>query len=227
MPDAWGYVRLSQTGRDGTIDGQKETIREYVRDRDDLQLVTTLNDGTGTSGFDCDREKYTLLKEKIRDGSVDAVVVRDRDRLARDFDERLRLLLLFREADVEYHAVEEGGRIGLEDETTAGLEAIKAAMSHESKKAEIVRSKEVTEDRIESGYDHGRPRFGMTYDEEGQYQVPGEDFDQVREIFLRRDRGETYAEISEGVGVAESTVQNVVDRREWYEKRSEIKLTEA
>jgi DNA invertase Pin-like site-specific DNA recombinase len=87
---AWGYVRLSQEGRDLSLEKQKADIREYAKEHD-LDLQTTRNDGENTSGFDKTREGYQLLREKIRNSEIDAVIVRDRARLSRDFDDRLQL----------------------------------------------------------------------------------------------------------------------------------------
>ena len=50
------------------------------------------------------------------------------------------------------------------------------------------KSRRAIERRKQEGYDHGRPRFGMTYD---------------------------------AVSVPTSTVQNVIDRREWYVEREQ------
>jgi DNA invertase Pin-like site-specific DNA recombinase len=215
---AWGYARLSQRGRDGSLDDQLATIRDYSREHADLELVTTLNEGDRTSGFDNDRPKYQQLLSKIEANDVDAVVVRDRARLSRDFDERLQLIVLFRTTGVELHVVEGGGHVDLGDVQTAGMECIHAAMDHFKKMAEIERSKEVTEDRIDEGYDHGRPPFGLTFDDAGQYWVPGENFYRALRVLAAREQGWSYREVDEEIeGVSRSVAQRIVERREKYE----------
>jgi DNA invertase Pin-like site-specific DNA recombinase len=216
---AWGYVRLSQTGREASLEEQKKSIREYGRDHD-LDLQTTRNDGDRTSGFNTDREEYQLVREKIRNGEIDAVVVRDRARLSRDFDDRLQLISEFRASGVEWHVVEAGGRLHLEDVQCAGMECIHAMMDHTKKMIEIERARDAVAERMDSDFDHGRPRFGMQYDDAGEYQVPGEDFDVVRRIFELRDAGATLEEVTDEVSVSKRTVTRVLERREWYLDRA-------
>lgn len=221
---AWGYARLSQSGRDGSLDEQLADIREYVRDTDDLELATTLNEGANTSGFNDDRPKYRRLLDNMDSGSVDAVVVRDRARLSRDFDERLRLLTRFRGDGVEWHVVEAGGRINVSDVQTAAMEAMHAAMDHMKKKMEIERSKQVVEERMaDPDVDHGGVRFGMKYRDDGRRQVPGEKWKEVERIFELADAGESKRAIArdEQVSASRRTIKKVIDRREWYEARAQ------
>jgi DNA invertase Pin-like site-specific DNA recombinase len=219
---AWGYVRLSQTGREKSIDEQKRAIREYAR-ANGLVLETTLNEGERTSGFNDDREKYKLLRSRVEVDEIDAVVTRDRARLSRDFDERLLLITLFRSSDVEWHVIEAGGRLQLEDTQTAGMEAIHAAMDDFKKRMEIERAREATQERMDDpDIDHGRPRYGMTYDDSGERQVPGEGWGDVVVVLGMIDNGATYQEIAEEAGVPASTAYRIVQNREWYEQRGEL-----
>jgi len=217
---AWGYVRLSQSGREASLAEQKKSIRDYAADYEELQLETTRNDGDRTSGFNAEREQYQLLREQIRTGGLDAVIVRDRARLSRDFDDRVRLLSEFRTNGVEWHVIEAGGRLHVEDVQNAGIECLHAMMDHVKKQIEIERSREALAERMEKDYDHGRPKFGMQYDEAGQYQVPGDDFDKVVDIIELRDDGASYPEIEDEVGVSISTARRVWERRNWYIERT-------
>jgi DNA invertase Pin-like site-specific DNA recombinase len=217
MKQAWGYVRLSQDGREGTIEQQKSDIRDYAKKVSSLSLVTTLNEGKRTSGFDADREKYNTLKGKIESGNVDAVIVRDRARIARDFDERMRFALLCRKQDVEVHVVEENRRMRLDNPMQMGVEAIQSAVDHKSKVAEIERSKSAVKERVDKGHWQGRPPFGFELDSEKEQLVPGEDFELALEVLSERDNGASYREIAETCGVASSTVGSILDRRELYE----------
>lgn len=216
---AWGYVRLSQRGREGSLDEQKKAIREYARRNERIELVTTLNEGDLTSGFNAERPKYQQLLNHIQDTTAEAVVVRDRARLSRDFDERLRLVTLFRNTGTELHVVEDGGEIDLEDPLKAGTEAIHAATDHIKKKIEIDRTKEAVKKRMEEGYDHGPPRVGMEYRDDGKYQQPGEDYDLVKRVWELHDQGESYYRIEKETGVAKSTAQRIVENKDWYLKR--------
>lgn len=95
-----------------------------------------------------------------------------------------------------------------------------AAAAYEEKIEEIEKAINAIEEKKERGDDLGRPRFGMTYDEEKRRQVPGERWGDVAEIFEMRDNGHTYEEIAEEVGVSAGTAYRVVGRREWYKSRS-------
>jgi DNA invertase Pin-like site-specific DNA recombinase len=220
---AFGYVRLSQGGRETSIEDQKESLREYASEHPGLELATTINDGENTSGFNEDRDGYQTIRNNIEAGGADAVIVRDRARLSRDFDERLRLIAMFRATECEWHVVEASGRIELEDVQTAAMECVHAAMDHAKKMAEIRRSKQAVQQRMDDpDVDHGRPRFGMTYDEHGRRQVPGENFEIVRDILRRERKDETRREIASAVDVSVGTVHRVLDRREWYVEREQM-----
>lgn len=217
MSRAIGYTRLSQES-DTSIDRQKRKIRDYCDDRG-LELLEILDDGQRTSGFETDRAGYQEVKARIRDGTVGAVVVHDKTRIGRDFDERMRFVLDLREYDAELHSARRGP-VDLSNPTDAAVESIHAAKDDEGKREEIEKAKEAVEERLEAGYDHGRPRFGMTYDGDGRYQVPGDDFDSVEDIFRLRDEGKTLAEIGAEVDTSVATVSRVLKRRDWYEERS-------
>ncbi|SDG13074.1 hypothetical protein SAMN04488067_11655 [Halorubrum xinjiangense] len=99
---------------------------------------------------------------------------------------------------------------------------LKRRIERDTKEEEIKKSRRAIERRREKGYDHGRPRFGMTYDADGHYQIPGEDFEIVLEIFQYDRNGMSRREIAEEVDRPLGTVQNVLDRQQWYVKRSNI-----
>jgi DNA invertase Pin-like site-specific DNA recombinase len=217
---AVGYTRLSQQS-DTSIERQKRHIRAYC-DEHDLDLLRIYDDGEQSSGFETEsREEYQDLRRRIADGDVDAVVVNDKRRLARDVDEVMRLIPDLRTNDVELHT-EQDGRLDLSDPMRAAIEILMAAAAHEEKMEEIEKAIQAIEEKQERGDDLGRPRFGMTYSEDARRQVPGEEFDTVVEV-LRLEREDVpYEEISERTGVALGTVSNIVDRREWYVERKQL-----
>jgi len=212
--DAWGYVRLSQEG-DASLEEQKESIRKYAN-RHGLNLQTTRNEGNKTSGFNADRHEYQLIREKIRNAEIDAVITRDRARMSRDFDDRLELLTEFRSNEVEWHVVESSGPLGLDDTQKAGIECLHAMMDHVKKMTEIERSKKAIQKRKENGYYQGKPPYGLEFDDEGQYLVASEDFQHVLTVLEMRDNGKSYNAIAQEVPVSSSTVSNICDRREMY-----------
>jgi len=217
MTKAAGYTRLSQDS-DTSIPRQKRKIRDYC-DEMDIDLGEILDDGRFSSGFDADRAEYQELRELIRAREVDAIVVHDKTRIGRDFDERMQFVLDLRKYGVDLHSARKG-LIDLSDPTDAAVESLYAAQDDEAKRDEIEKAKEAVEERIEAGYDHGPPRFGCEYDDDGKYQVPSDDFDTALRVIDLKEGGDTYAEIEEKTGVPTSTANRIVQRREWYEKRA-------
>lgn len=215
--NAIGYTRLSQQS-DASIERQKRHIREYA-DEHGLELEQIYDDGEGSSGFDtAERTAYQKLREQITAGGPDVVIVNDKRRLARDVDEVMRLIPAVRTNDIELHTFQDG-EIDLSDPMKAAIEILQAAAAHKEKKEEIEKSIEAVEERINSGYDHGPPRFGMEYDDEGKYQRPGEDFHLVERVWELREEGKSYPVIEGITGVPSSTAHRVVQNKEWYQNR--------
>jgi len=215
MSSAIGYTRLSQES-DTSIDRQKRHIREYA-DENGLTLETIYDDGERSSGFDESREEYQQVRDRVQSGEIAAVVVNDKRRLARDFDETMRLVLDLREHDVEAHSFQEG-QLDLSDPVQAAVEVLQAASEHEAKKKEIERAREAVQERIDSGHDHGRPPTGFRFDEAGERWVPDREgrFEDVVEAIQMVENGATYADVDEELGISPSTMSGVMDRKERY-----------
>ena len=215
MSDAVGYTRLSQDS-DTSIDRQKRHIREYA-EANGFELVELYDDGEHSSGFDAGREQYQNLRDHVEAGGLDAVIVNGKRRLARDFDETMRLVLDLREHDVAAHTYEDG-RLDLSEPVQAAVEVLQAASEHEAKKKEIARAREAVSERMEHGYDHGRPPIGLRFDAEGKRWVkdPNGNFSEVLEAIGMIERGKTYAQASEATGIATSTLSGVMERKERY-----------
>lgn len=223
MTDAVGYTRLSQDS-DTSIDRQKRHIREYC-ETNGLELLHIYDDGEFSSGFDVDRSAYQEVKECITSEGVDAVVVNDKTRIGRDFDERMRFVLDLRAHDVQLHSARRG-YIDLSDPTDAAVESVHAAKDDEAKREEIEKAKEATQERIDAGYDHGRPPFGLTYDDDGRYWVPGENFSDAMAVIGKREDGATYREIENELGISKSTANRIVERAEMYRSAAEATISE-
>jgi len=215
MSSAVGYTRLSQES-DTSIDRQKRHIRAYA-DENGLTLEAIYDDGERSSGFDESREEYQRVRERVQSGEIAAVIVNDKRRLARDFDETMRLVLDLREHDVEAHTFQEG-RLDLSDPVQAAVEVLQAASEHEAKKKEIERAREAVQERIENGYDHGRPPIGFRFDDAGERWVPDREgrFADVVEAIRMVEDGATYRDVQEELGIAPSTMSGVMDRRDRY-----------
>ncbi|RLM47479.1 hypothetical protein DVK00_02935 [Haloarcula sp. Atlit-47R] len=212
---AWGYVRLSQDGREGTLTEQKNSISTYAREREDLSLITTLNEGKRTSGFTSDRAKYQTLLEKIENNELDAIIVRDRARLARDFDLRLQLLLLLRASGVEMHVTEEGGPARLHQVQNAIFDVMKAGMGHIAKMRERERAQAAVTERLDSGGWQGGIPYGFRLDSSNQYLVPDEDeFEDLEEVLRHHENGVSGRSIAERVGITHGKVRSIISNTE-------------
>ena len=214
MTSAIGYTRLSQDS-DTSIARQKRHIREYC-DEHGLDLETIYDDGEFSSGFNIERSEYQNVRDAINEERVDAIVVDKKNRIGRDFDERMRFVLALREHDVQLHSWNRG-LIDLSDPTDAAVESVHAAKDDESKRQEIEDAKEATRERIEAGYDHGQPPFGLQFDEDGHYWVPGENYYRALRVIAARDQGWSLREIESELDVPRSTASRIAERREKYE----------
>ncbi|WP_144901382.1 serine integrase family protein [Halobellus captivus] len=222
MSRALAWIRKSKGSDDDIgLQEQRDAVHQLAAEVADEVETLDLGVQTGFSSLTRDGDAELLLDEhpqvqdtveRLREGTYDYVVAWDDNRISRDgYFEVIRHAA----GDADFVYV---GDVA-EDDLTHDL---KRRIERDTKEDEIEKSIRAIEERKERGYDHGRPKFGMTYDEQGHYQVPGEDFGKVREILRRRDRGETYAKINDDVGVSESTARNVVGRRHWYSARTEI-----
>ena len=213
---AVGYIRLSQDGK--SLARQRRDVEDYAEERG-AELLTIYDEGKRASGFDTDRPEYIALREHVANGGVDTVLVPNLSRLSRDRKERLRLLLDVDGAGVAVHSVELGRAVDLDDDWALVHQSIRATTDDVEKRKEIARSKRATRERIENGYDHGRPPFGLTYDDTGHYWIPDRESDEYRAALacLRlREDGHSWREIARETSVNKDTARRIYTRRERY-----------
>lgn len=214
MMKAVSYLRLSQKS-DTSIQSQREDTEQYCRDNN-LELVKIFNDGQNSSGFNDDRPEYVAMKKMLKQGGIDAVVIRDRTRLGRDFDERMRFILDLRELDVELHTWTDG-KLDLEDPYSVAVEGIHSASDDKKKREEIRKALHELEKRRERDCYQGRPPFGLVFGPDNCYLVRGEGFDRALKVIGMRDGGATLEEIRGEVGLSSvSVVHRVLKRRDLY-----------
>ncbi|MDR1320989.1 MAG: recombinase family protein [Gracilibacteraceae bacterium] len=91
---ATGYTRVSADGEksEDSMENQAAIIRDYVRDKTDLDLKNVITTDTGYTGMDFDRPGYAELMTGILDGSTKCVIVKDLSRLGRTYIEVGELL---------------------------------------------------------------------------------------------------------------------------------------
>lgn len=91
------YLRLSRDDGDmgkaesDSITSQRDMIRSYIRQRDDMELYDIYVDD-GWSGANFDRPAFKRMMGDIEAGKVDCVIVKDLSRFGRDYIEAGRLI---------------------------------------------------------------------------------------------------------------------------------------
>lgn len=213
---AIGYIRLSQDGK--SLDRQRRDVTDYA-DTNGYALAEIYNEGKRASGFNTDRPEYQALLDHLDTSATTAVIVPNLSRLSRDRKERLRLLLDVDQAGVQLHSVELGGAVDLDDDWELVQQSIRATTDDVAKRKEIERSQRATQERINNGYDHGRPPFGLTYDDEGNYWVPDRGSDEYRTAIScieLREHGHSWREIATETTVSKDTARRIYNRRERY-----------
>ena len=92
------YLRLSRDDIDSStkaesnsISSQREMIRSYVREHEDMELFDIYVDD-GYSGANFDRPEFKRMMADIEAGNVNCVIVKDLSRLGRDYIEAGRLI---------------------------------------------------------------------------------------------------------------------------------------
>ncbi len=87
------YVRLSKEDGDvagsakaesNSISNQKNLIRDFLKDKDDIIVVSERVDD-GYSGSNFDRPGFQMMMDDIRRGKIDCVVVKDLSRFGREY----------------------------------------------------------------------------------------------------------------------------------------------
>jgi len=223
MSKALAWIRKSKGDDDDIgLEDQRELVRALAEDVAEEVEVLDLGIHTGFSTMTRDDPAGLLdQNERVQDcvaeleaGEYSHLVAWDDRRICRD--EYFSVVqYAAKQSDTEIVYV---GDVN-EDDLTFDL---KRRIERDTKEEEIEKSRRAIKQRKEQGYDHGRPRFGMTYDANGHYQVPGDDFHIVLEIFRHDRNGKSRREIAEAIDTPLGTVQNVLDRREWYVERRNI-----
>ena len=223
MSNALAWIRKSK-GDDSDIglQEQREVVGALADDLADDVVTLDLGVHTGFSSMTRDdpaglldqNERVTERVDELEAGAYDYLVAYDDRRVCRDeYFSVIQYAATKGDAEIVYV-----GDVN-EDDLTFDL---KRRIERDTKEEEIEKSRRAIERRKEQGYDHGRPRFGMTYDERGEYQVPGEEFDTVLDIFRHDRNDKSRREIAAAVDVPVATVQRVLDRREWYVEREQM-----
>ncbi|MCD8084076.1 MAG: recombinase family protein, partial [Clostridiales bacterium] len=88
------YLRLSMSdgdlGRDNkdesnSIENQRQLLRKFIDDRDDLVYETREYVDDGYTGTNFERPGFQRMLTDVRSGEIDCILVKDLSRLGRDY----------------------------------------------------------------------------------------------------------------------------------------------
>lgn len=222
MSRALAWIRKSKGSDDDIgLELQREQVQSLADQLADEVDVLDLGIQTGFSTLSRtdgqmldDRQDVQDTVEDIEAGEYDLLVAYDDRRISRDnYFSRIE------------HACVRGGceLVFVSDDVQEDDLAydIHRRVERETKQEEIRKAKAAVEERQQRGMWQGASPVGLTFDENGEYLVPDENFEDVLEVFDRVD-DETYGEIAADLGVGKGTVSRIVERgREFYESRAE------
>jgi len=171
--------------------------------------------GADEERIDAHPDVEELLTD-LRAGEYDHLVAYDDTRLARDqFYWELKRAAVLGECELAF--VEEPP----DDQLTF---RVQRAVESDVKRREIEKSQAALDAREERGDDHGRPPFGLRYDDDGRRWVPDREsgeFATALEVIRRRNDDLSWREVEDETGVSRSTARSVYDRRERYLQAAE------
>ncbi|WP_436343127.1 recombinase family protein [Natronorubrum sp. FCH18a] len=225
MSRAAAFLRKSQGSDDDvSLELQRERVPELAERLADEVDVIDLGVHTGFSvhmkavneeRIDANPEVETLL-EALRGGKYDYLVAWDDTRLARDqFYWELKRAAVLGDCLLEF--VEDLP----EDELTF---RVQRAVESDVKRREIEKSQAAMDAREQRGDDHGRPPFGLCYDDEGRRWVADREsgeFATALEVIRLRKANCSWRGIAEETGVNRSTARGIYDRRDRYLEEAE------
>jgi len=229
MSRAAAFIRKSQGEEDDvSLDIQRDQVPATAAaaagiDADDVELID-LGVHTGFSihmkaedeeRIDSNPEVEQLLSD-LRTGRYDALAAYDDTRLARDqfYWELKRAAIV---GDCELVFVESPP----DDSLTF---RVQRAVESDVKRREIQKSQEALTAREERGDDHGRPPFGLQYDDAGRRWVPDRESGEFRtalEVIRSRADGDSWRQIEDDTGVTTGTARRIIDRKERYLSEAE------
>lgn len=226
MSRAAAFIRKSQGGDDDvSLEIQREEVPALANTLAETVDVIDLGVHTGFSIHmkNADEERIDAhpdveeLLADLRAEKYDYLVAYDDTRLARDqfYWELKRAAII---GGCELGFVEEPP----DDELTF---RVQRAVESDVKRREIEKSQAALDAREERGDDHGRPPFGLRYDDQGRRWVPDREsgeFATALEVIRLREEGLSWRDIADQTGINRSTVRNTYERRARYFQEAEV-----
>lgn len=209
------YARVSTTDQDPQrqLDELREFAAEEYPDHEPEEFVDIV------SGTEPDRDDFDALREEIKAGAVELVVVDEISRLSRLGAGAIHEFIQF---CLEHETSIEDREVGLslkvdDDElsqaimqTLAGLMGSLAEIEHKQKLRRIRSGIAAAQ---EAGKWTGRPPRGFVVDDDGYLRVDAEEFLRTRAALERVAAGEAVSDVAEKTGVPSSTLSRLYDER--------------
>jgi len=229
MSRAAAFIRKSQGGDDDvSLKLQREQVPALAADVAgvDVEAVESIDlgvhtgfsihmKGDGDERIDANPAVEQLLAD-LRAGEYDVLAAYDDTRLARDqFFWELKRAAIVGECELAF--VEEPP----EDDLTF---RVQRAVESDVKRREIQKSQEALDAREERGDDHGRPPFGLQYDDAGRSWVPDREsgeFATALEVVRLREDDVSWRDIADKTGVNTGTARRVYERKDRYLEEAE------
>lgn len=213
---AVGYIRVSTQCQveDGcSLVLQKEKIEQYCR-LNDLELVTVIQDA-GKSGTRMDREGLLLVKEMVKDGKVDNVIIYKLDRMARNLRGALEFADLLQQHNCQLHSVSEK----IDTSSPAGRLFFTIINALSCFEVEQLRSRvtEALRGKKQRGEVYNHVSYGFSLADDGQHVVVNQDEQKViRRIRKFHKDGCSFNEIARRLNsLGHPTKQG----KEWRERQ--------
>ncbi|HET6404385.1 MAG TPA: recombinase family protein [Candidatus Thermoplasmatota archaeon] len=144
-----------------SIPQQIADCADYVESLDRGAVIDGLYNLGEHSGFSMtESDVYQRLLADAKAGRFHALVVRDTSRMGRDYWEKLGFLRDLREAKLEFHVVEDGGRFDFEDRLAKVKSWASTWADEEKKKEEIRKAIRATNAVRDAGFPTVTPPYG-------------------------------------------------------------------
>jgi len=195
MKMAIGYIRVSTSEQaiEGiSLDNQKTKIRSYCS-LNDLKLVEIIEDA-GKSGKNLNREGIQELLTRIRDKSINAVIVYKLDRLSRKVIDTLTLIETIEKASITFHSLNEKIDTG----TAVGRFFLNITASLAQMERDLVseRTKDALQMKISNGQRAGQIPYGWRLSDDGNTLIKHEKEQEAISLIKRlHKKGYSYRAI--------------------------------
>lgn len=191
------YIRWSteDQGEGTTLAVQQEACRHYVLSQGWLVREELIFVDDGYSGGNLDRPAMTRLREQVRQGQVDCVVVYKLDRLSRSVVDTVNLVLQEWE-DVTYL---KSAREPVDTTSAMGKQFFYMLVSFAEWERNVIRERMFGGKlrRARDGKSPGMPRaYGYRRSEPGTFEVVPEEAEVVRLVFNLAEQGFTVRQIT-------------------------------